>query len=142
MYYGKNGCKEVQHASNNRVVKWFYGGNNRERRSPKSITETRIWSSGGVFYYPLLFRCHSPGGIIQISSAANEDEATMCGVQNCPTRKWLGKVHQKQQLLVNGTIVERSVASFQRFHWLDEEDGVPKTSKNDHKDEVATRLHP
>jgi len=66
----------------------------------------------------------------------------MCGVQNFPTRKWLGKVHQKQQLLVNGTIVERSVASFQRFHWLDEEDGVPKTSKNDHKDEVATRLHP
>jgi hypothetical protein len=54
----------------------------------------------------------------------------------------LGKLHQKQQLLVNGTIVERSVASFQRFHWLDEEDSVPNIAKNDHNDEAGTKLHP
>jgi len=151
MYYGKNGCKEVQHASNNRVVKWFHGGNNRGRRLPKSIKETRIWSSGGVLSSSSLSLPSSLEGLSKyhqrLMKTRRQRVVTgryplFLSVQNCPTRKWLGKVHQKQQLLVNGTIVERSVASFQRFHWLDEEDGVPKTAKNDHNDEVGTRLHP
>ena len=44
----------------------------------------------------------------------------LVSVQNCPTRRWLGK--STSQLLVNGTAVESSVASYERLSWLDADD--------------------
>jgi len=47
-------------------------------------------------------------------------------VEDNPTRRWLGLGREENaataHLLVNGTTVERSTASFDRFQWIDDED--------------------
>ena len=47
-------------------------------------------------------------------------------VNDCPTRKWLSSGSSgsaaTSQMLVNGTSVERSLASYDRFQWLDHEE--------------------
>ena len=41
-------------------------------------------------------------------------------VQENPTRKWLSQA--KTEILINGTTPSRSLASLDRFHWLDDDD--------------------
>jgi hypothetical protein len=47
-------------------------------------------------------------------------------VEDNPTRRWLGLGRERNaataHLLVNGTTIERSVASFDRFQWIDDEE--------------------
>jgi len=45
----------------------------------------------------------------------------ICQVVETPTLKWLG-ANANAQLMVNGTTVERSLASYDRFQWLDDEE--------------------
>ena len=49
-------------------------------------------------------------------------------VEDNPTRRWLGSGRDEtaatSHLLVNGTTVERSTASFDRFQWIDDEERV------------------
>ena len=51
----------------------------------------------------------------------------ICQVAETPTLKWLGgggdnKNRATSQLLVNGTSVDRSLASYDRFQWLDDDE--------------------
>ena len=43
-------------------------------------------------------------------------------IEENPTRKWLSSGSSSSQMLVNGTSVDRSLASFDRFQWLDEDE--------------------
>jgi hypothetical protein len=43
-------------------------------------------------------------------------------IEENPTRKWLSSGSASSQMLVNGTSVDRSLASFDRFQWLDEDE--------------------
>lgn len=49
----------------------------------------------------------------------------VCQVTEPPTLKWLGRGNKAlatSQLMINGTAVERSLASYDRFQWLDDEE--------------------
>lgn len=50
----------------------------------------------------------------------------ICEVTDTPTLKWLGRgktgTASTSQLMVNGTSVQRSLASYDRFQWLDDEE--------------------
>jgi hypothetical protein len=48
----------------------------------------------------------------------------ICEATEPPTLKWLGrgKAVATSQLLINGTLVERSLASYDRFQWLDDQE--------------------
>lgn len=122
------------------------------KRRPRMI-KTRLWSSGSILSSSSLSLPSSLEGLSKYHQRLMKPRRQrvvtgryplFLSVQNCPTRKWLGKMHQRQQLLVNGTIVERSVASFQRFHWLDDDeyDGAPGTAKSERSDEAGARLTP
>jgi len=45
-------------------------------------------------------------------------------VKENPTKRWLQKNAATVQLLINGTTVDNSFASFEKFQWLDEDDRI------------------